>query len=1185
MSAFGRVTPPRPKGAGPPLERLALLLLAGALVAALWLWLAPAPAQAQTLSPWWSITTGSRPTQLAPGGKGQLIVTATNLGDAPTAGKITIEDQLPKGLSAIGVEGIAGGPSDFELGKVLGCEPTAKTVRCEVEKFEKEFEKGAELLPAVLPPYEQIELKIAVTVAKGAKSGELNSASVSGGGAAVPVSASHKIEVGGPLRFGIEEYSLIPEEEGGATDTQAGSHPFQVTSVVTLDSQGPDSQGHPRTVALPKNVIAQLPPGLIGNPTPFAQCTDVQFAKGEEPEERGKLTNACPAESAIGVASLTFNEPSTVGFGTIAAPIFNMVPHPGEPARFGIRAAGLVSAFLDTSLRSGSDYGVTVSSLNIPEVQWLLGAKLTFWGTPGAPAHDHQRGWDCLYDLGGPSACPTTGTASAPPFLIMPSSCAARPLESTLQAESWSAPGKPTEVATPFTYTLPAALGGCDQLPFSPSITVIPEKSAASTPTGMAIDVHIPQDTLLDAHSLSQSTVKEIAVTLPSGVVVNPSDADGLEACSEGLVGFTGRAPTALGSETPTFTPKLPEALQPGVNFCPTASKLGTAKITTPLLPKGQDLNGFVYLATQNANPFGSLIALYVVAEDPVSGSLVKLTGETQLSPSGQITTTFKDSPQVAFEDAELHFFGEGDERAPLATPGHCGPYTTDASFTPWSGNPPASSQSTFLITSGPNGGPCPGQSLPFSPTLAAGMLGLQAGQFGTLTTTVNRQDGEQDLGAVSVKMPPGVSGVLTGVKLCPEAQANAGTCPAESKIGETTVSAGVGSEPVTVKGGAVYITEGYKGAPFGLSITNPVKAGPFDLERDSANPSNNPACDCLVVRAKVEVDPLTAQLQVSTDSEGPYAIPRIVDGVPVQIKHVNVLITRSGFTFNPTNCSPLSLSATVTGGEGASHSLAEPFQVAHCQALGFHPDFKASTAGKTSKASGASLQVKLSYPKAPFGTQANIASVKVDLPRALPSRLTTLQKACLSKVFEANPQTCPADSIVGHAKVVTQVLPVPLEGNAYFVSHGNEAFPNLTIVLKGYGVTIDLVGSTFIKNGVTSNTFKSNPDVPFETFELSLPQGPNSALAANGNLCSQNKTTITKRRVRVRRNGHVRHILRTFRHTSAAPLLMPTAFVAQNGAQLHQNTTISVSGCAKAKKKTKHKRKRKGSTGRRRRK
>jgi hypothetical protein len=1107
---------------------------------------------------------------------GQIVVTAENLGDAPTSGPISIADTLPAGLTATSIKGIAGGPGGYRIGNVPGCK--LETLTCTFETFE--HEEPAETVPGVLPPFEQIEIVIQVQV-NGAHTGALNTATVTGGGAAART-ATHPIEIETPRRFGIDEFSLVPEEQGGTIDTQAGSHPFQITSTVTLDSQTPDSEGNPRTVALPKDVIAELPPGFIGNPTPFAQCTDQQFAKDIKEKIHGtgepQPINACPAASALGVATVTFNEPNSLHFGTVSAPLFNMVPRRGEPARFGFKVGGIVSAFLDTSIRSGGDYGVNVGSLNIPQIQWLLGVKLTFWGTPGVSEHDHQRGWDCLEELGPPSACPETTASSPPPFLVMPSSCS-EPFRATLHASSWGASGHPEEVATPFTYTLPEAIDGCNKMPFSPQIRVTPDGTAASTPTGLDVDVHVPQDAVLNHESLGESAVKDITVALPQGVSINPSGGDGLEACSEALVGFGGFSELPGGGQIPSFSGALPDPLQPGINFCSDASKIGTVEIASPLLPAGQHVKGSIYLATQDQNPFGSLIAAYIVAEDPISGVLVKIPGEVHLTESGQLISTFANNPQLAFEDAEVHFFG--GERAPLGTPSHCGPYTTTATFTPWSGNQPATSQSTFEITSGPHGSPCPPQSLPFAPTLTGGAINNQAGAFGPLSTTIGREDGNQDLRSVSLLMPPGLSGILAGVPLCHEAEANAGTCPQQSQIGQTTVSAGLGSDPVSVTGGRVYITEGYEGAPFGLSIVNPVKAGPFDLENTT---SNHPPCDCIVVRAKIEVDPTTAQLRVTTDREGAHAIPRMIQGIPVQIQHVNVLIDRQGFTFNPTNCAKLQISGSIESHEGQSSPVSVPFQAANCATLHFKPAFQVTATGKNSKAGGAGLSVKLSYPKAPFGSQANIAQVKVDLPRQLPSRLTTLQKACPAKTYEADPQSCPGTSIVGHAKVITPLLPVPLTGPAYFVSHGNEAFPSLTMLLKGYGVTVELVGSTFIKKGITSSTFKATPDVPFDTFELDLPQGPYSALAANADLCHLSKTTTVKKRVTLKRKGRTIHATRKVKQTTPAQLLMPTFFKAQNGAEVHQSTRISVSGCGKvAKKKGRGKGKAKtGTTGRR---
>jgi hypothetical protein len=297
------------------------------------------------------------------------------------------------------------------------------------------------------------------------------------------------------------------------------------------------------------------------------------------------------------------------------------------------------------------------------------------------------------------------------------------------------------------------------------------------------------------------------------------------------------------------------------------------------------------------------------------------------------------------------------------------------------------------------------------------------------------------------------------------------------------------------------------------------------------------------VVRARIEVDPHTTELTITTG-----AIPHILDGIPLQIKHVNVTIERNGFTFNPTSCAAKTITGSIGSTEGGAAPVASAFAVTNCAALKFAPKFVVSTSGKTSKANGASLTATLSYPKAAqdrseIGQQANIARVKVDLPKQLPSRLTTLQKACTSKQFESNPAACPAASKIGYAKVTTPLLPVPLQGPAIFVSHGGEAFPSLTMVLQGYGVTVDLVGTTFIsKKGITSTTFKTVPDVPFNTFTLTLPGGKFSALAAN-----------------VPAKAHYSLCGQTLR--------MPTEFLAQNGAKINESTKVGVTGCAKARK------------------
>jgi hypothetical protein len=1120
------------------------------LVALAVLMTAAAPAFAQ--SSWWHLTSGARPTNLAPGQThSELVVTAQNLGDSileASKAPVHITDDLPAGLRATGVTArtiYGDGP-----GRVPCTIVSQALVSCTFSGEPSELPEGEEVLGG-LAPYHEIEIRIPVAVEPSAASGELNEVSVSGGEAPAATVKRPIIVSNEPTPFGVEAYEFTPEEANGAIDTQAGSHPFQVSFDIGMNQEAelPEdlpvgSGGHyypePEPAGLTKDLRIKLPTGFVGNPRAVPQCSIADFLQRKSEGEG----NDCAAEDAVGVATVNVNIRGLIGIYRFEAPVFNLPPSAGEPARFGfyLLLAGL-AVYIDSSVRTGGDYGITASVDNIAQTAAYISSNVILWGVPGDPRHDGQRGWECLlensgyhgYALSGPCVHPEL--AHPAPFLDLPTSCTG-PLQSSIEADSWQQEGVfDSRASEPM-----PALDGCNKLPFVPEIKVTPDGQQASRPTGLNVDVHVPQEGQLNGAGLAQSNIKNIVVKLPEGVTLNPSSSDGLQACSESQVGYLpgeSQPPSELH-----FTPKLPgsfgtsEQLQPGVNFCPNASKIATVKVKTPLLPNA--LEGAVYLmspqnfaAPPQENPFESLVGMYLVAEDPVSGTLVKLPGRVALSPAtGQIEATFENNPQLPFEDAELHFFG--GERAPLASPARCGTYTTTATYTPWSGGEAVHSSSSFEVISGPNGTPCPGASLPFGPSLSSGTTNINAGSFSELTTTLSREDGQQSLQSVTLHYPAGVSGLLAGVKLCGEAEANAGSCGPESQIGETIVSVGLGGDPFTVTGGKVYITGPYEGAPFGLSIVNPAKAGPFDLQEGRP----------VVVRAKVEVDPHTAALTVRTDPPGsPHAIPTIVEGIPLDVRHVNVLINRPGFTFNPTNCDPSQITGAIDSAEGASYPVADPFQVTNCAVLGFAPKFTAATAGKTSRTHGASLGVKLSYPKNALGTEANIARVKVELPKALPSRLTTLQKACTAGQFNANPAGCPAASIVGHAKAITPLVPVPLEGPAYFVSNGNESFPNLIVVLQGYGVTIDLVGDTFIgKTGITSSTFKTVPDAPVGSFELNLPEGNYSALAANGNLCKKQLT-------------------------------MPTEFVAQSGTTIHQSTKITVSGCprVKAAKKTKH--------------
>jgi hypothetical protein len=590
--------------------------------------------------------------------------------------------------------------------------------------------------------------------------------------------------------------------------------------------------------------------------------------------------------------------------------------------------------------------------------------------------------------------------------------------------------------------------------------------------------------------------LKDILITLPSGTVISPSAADGLSACSEEQIGLQSLPPSLSFSLAPVS--------------CLDSSKVGTAEVDTPLLT--QPLQGNVYLAQQNANPFESLLALYLVVEG--AGVRVKLAGEIHADVvTGQLSTTFTNLPQVSFTDVKLHF--DGGSRASLANPSTCEEAKTTSLLTPYSG-PPSSPSSSFQVS---------GCTAPqFAPSFTAGTASNQAGAYSSFSTTITRTDADQPLGGVAVKTPPGLLAILKHVEPCPEPQASQGTCGAGSLIGHTTAGAGPGSTPFYLPG-SVYLTGPYKGAPYGLSIVVPAVAGPFNLGTEK-------------VRARINVDPNTTQLTITTDP-----LPTILDGIPLQLKTINVTIDRPEFIFNPTNCSPNTISSTIASTSGAIATPSSRFQAAGCQSLPFHPTFTASSQAKTSRANGASLTVKVAYPG---GTQANIHSVLVLLPKQLPARLSTIQHACPDKVFTENPAACDPKSLVGVATGRTPILTDPLIGPAYLVSHGGAAFPDIVMVLQSQGIRADLDGQVNIsKAGITSTNLATVPDVPISSFQLNLPTGPHSALSATENLCTH-------------------------------PLTMPTTITAQNGTQIKQNTKINITKCPTTHTTTKNKKKKK---------
>jgi hypothetical protein len=936
-----------------------------------------------------------------------ITVTASNLGDEELSGEkipVKLSDTLPPGFVATAIRGSVG-PKSGETKNQEKLECDLKTVSCS-------FVKGA-IAPTGVAAFENLTMEITVNVPSGSAATLTNTAQVSGGealkgGEVAPDKVEQPVNINGaPTPFGVERLSLTAENEGGTTDTQAGSHPFQLTTFLALNSvpaENPENKEHyPAEPALVRDLHISLPPGLLGNPTAVPQCPEVDFfAEGQE-------VNFCEANTAIGVARVTIYLPQFFNLETLAVPVFNLVPKPGEPARFGF-AAQNVPIVLDTQVDTGGDYHAVVHVENASQAATILGSEVTIWGVPGEAVHDQSRGWQCVgggrFAVHFGKKCEPLGEKAPKAFLTQPTSCNGQP-EATVTGRSWPTATEPQgfPLVPPPAPSLMDKLTGCEALPFSPSFKVEPGTTAANTPTGMTVHVQLPQQSTFDPHGLGEAAVKSTKVTFPVGVLLSPSAANGLDACPESGVGFTGFKEFEPGTATATFTPSLPEPL------CSSASKVGVVHIKSPDL--AEELEGGVYIAAQNANPFGSLFAMYIIAEAPKAGVLVKLAGEVKADPNtGQITSTFLNTPQVPFEDLRLELFG--GPRASLTTPPTCGGYDTNAGFTPWSGSKDAPASAGFNITSCQGGSGCSNPP-PFGPSLQAGSTNPQAGGFTPFSVTIGHPDADQALTGVSMTLPPGLAGMLSSVTQCPEPQATEGTCGPESLIGHATASAGLGTDPFTQSGGQVFITGPYHGAPFGLTIVVPAAAGPFNFGN-------------VVTRSTINIDPNTAALTINSPLPTMVNTNRYQTGVPVQLKQIHVTVDRPNFQFNPTNCNPMTITGTTSGAQGGSAPVGYPFQVANCASLPFGPKLTAVAGPKATKQNGESLNVKVESKG--LG-QANIAKVELQLPAQLPSRLTTIQQACRDTVFEVNPAGCNEGSVIGTATIHTPVLKNPLSGPA----------------------------------------------------------------------------------------------------------------------------------------------------------
>jgi len=949
-----------------------------------------------------------------------------------TAGPVTLELELPSGEQTSAYKFVSTfheNPTDWDCEALPASGTQPARARCG---------RGEPLGPeGEYPP-------LKVIAALGADAPDLATPTATAFGGGAPLASDQlQLPIEPALPFGLSKWTAPLLDAEGNEYTQAGGHPLLGESRLVPNRKRVLGSTEEQPVEELKQLFADLPPGTIGNPSALpALCPAVG-------------ANPCPDGSQVGFIQVTI---PAVGANM---PIYAAEPAPGHPADlFFSDFFGRVFT-LTPRLRPAEGYAISLEVAPAPEVE-LIEAKTTLCGFGAKP------GTDECYEPGEPGAFPK-------PFITAPTRCGV-PITTPARLNSWT---DATFVeATPFHN---ATIEGCDKVPFEPKIKVVPTTNLADAPAGLKAELTMPAEGLekgsechqtqgdesspLAPECLSESHLRNVEVTLPKGLTVNPSGANGLEACSEAQIGIS-------DSGVPNGDPAS----------CPTASRIGSVEVITPLLKK--PLDGAVYQAEQNNNPFHSTIAIYVLAEDAERGVRLKLPGKVELDPqTGQLTSTFTDTPQQPFKRFKLEFFGGAT--APLKTPETCGTYSTESVLTPWSGGASVSETNSYAINASPGseegsgGGECATSpaAMTNAPEFDAGTVTPVAGAYSPFVVRLSRQDGSQRFSAIDVTPPPGLTAKLAGTPPCPEAaiataEAKTGheeeahpSCPAASHVGTVHVATGAGPAPYWATG-QVYLAGPYKGAPLSFAIITPAVAGPFDL-------------GTVVTKTALRVDPASAQITATSDP-----IPQMLDGIPLDVRTVAIAIDKPNFTLNGTSCAPLAISGQAISPLGSKAPLSERFQLGECARLGFKPKLSLRLFGGTHRADYEGLRAVLRAR----GGDANIGRAAVTLPHAAFLAQSHIRTICTRVQFAAD--QCPPGSVYGHAEATSPILDYQLEGAVYLRSNPEHELPDLVAKLRGPSsqpIEIDLAGRTDSAKGALRNTFEVVPDAPVSKFTLEL--------------------------------------------------------------------------------------------------
>jgi hypothetical protein len=903
------------------------------------------------------------------------------------------------------------------------------------------------------------EIEVVAQVFPDAPEPLVTRARVSGGGAVNIASAEDIVSGLGPAApFGFRAFKTEVKDDLDQDFTQAGGHPFSASATLEItqhvppersatDSNFRQANGSVRTVR------TDVPPGFAGNPQAATKCESIADVVA--------LPSSCPAASVVGGIVLE------TGIGHFNQPIYAIKSEYGVLPQFAFGVSQPKPGFaytLTPELRPQEGYAVTLVTAPVQKTPELFSANASLCSFGGKTKLEEaspgvfETRFDGCHVAGEPGA-------GQVPFISLPTRCEdPTSVNTRIFADTWEEPGNfaKAEFSAP-------ALTGCDSLEFSPTLKARPTTRAADSPSGLEVDLHLPQNQ--DPEGTATAQLKKTVVTLPPGLVVNPSGANGLGACTSAQIGLGNNAPVG----------------------CPDSSKIGTVEAVTPVLD--HPLPGTLYIAAPHDNPFNSLLALYLVVEDPQTGTVVKLPGRVEADAhTGRLTTTFDENPQVPIEDVKLSL--RGGATAPLRTPSVCQSYSTTSELTPWSApdsGPPVTSVDTYSIDQGSNGSSCAGSegAEPNSPSFQAGTASPIAGSFSPFTMRLRREDGSQQFSAVTLTPPPGLLAKLAGTAICSDsalasAAAKSGrqeeaspSCPADSQVGTVSAGAGAGPSPYYASG-KVYLTGRYKGAPLSLVIVTPAVAGPFDIGN-------------VVVRTALYIDPTTAQVTAKSDP-----LPTILEGIPLDIRSATITLDRPGWLLNPTSCDPMAVGGQLTSTLGQTAPLTDRFQVAECGRLGFRPNLKLQLKGGTRRGTHPALHAVLTARPG----DANIAQMSVALPHSAFLEQAHIRTICTRVQFAA--QACPEGSIYGHVRATSPLVDYALSGPVYLRSSDNP-LPDLVAVVRGpdfQPIEVAQAGRIDSVHGGIRNTFETFPDVPISRVVLDMQGGKKGLIVNSRDLC-----------------------------------------------------------------------------------